>query len=363
MAITFGSSGAPSQETRNFDSLFTASLANYQKTLVDNISTSNAFFAKITQSKGYVGIDGGTNVDFPLMYALGSFDWFEGYDTLNTEPMDGHTMAIYEWREAAIPITVSRRELRQNAKNLYKLVDAKMKQAEMGIKEGLAKAILQGNAVLGGNNYDPQTSAVTGAQGVTPLGGLVRVDPTTSATIGNINQSTYSWWRNQTKSSTASTYDAFLKEVQGVYNNCSKGPGGPPDMMLCDQYTYQMFERMLYARGGSRHQPGTTLEFPFENLKWKNTMVTWDEFVPDLSSATSTVVSEDSSTGGTILFLNTQFIKVFYDSQTNFIQTDWASAYNQPNAQTKHILWMGNTAVTNRRKQGVLYGIDTTIAS
>lgn len=363
MPITFGSSGAPSQETRNFDALFTASLANYSKQLVDNISTSNAFFAKITASQGYVSKDGGTNVDFPLMYALGNPDWYEGYDVLNTEPMDGTTMSIWEWRECAVPITVSRRELRQNAHKLYDLVEAKMMQAEMGFKEFMAKAFLQGNAVnAGGSIEDSQSSAVTGAAGVEPLAKLIQKDPTSSESIGNINQSSYSWWRNQTKSSTASSYDAFLKEVQGIYNDCSKGPGGPPDMILCDQYTYQLFERMLYNRGGSRHEPGTTLEFPFENLKWKNSMVTWDEFVPDVN-ADSATVSADSSTGGTMFFLNTKFMKIFYDSQTNFVQTEWKSAYNQPNAQTKHILWMGNAAITNRRKLGVLYGIDTTIAS
>lgn len=362
MAITFGSAGAPSQETRNFDALFTASLANYSKTLIDNISTSNAFFAKITKSGGYVSKNGGTNVDFPLMYALGSGDWYSGYDTLNTEPMDGTTMSIWQWRECSIPITVSRLEMRMNAQRLYDLVDSKIQQAEMGFKEFLAKAFLQGASVSGANTYDPQTSIVTGAVGVEPIASLIRVDPTTSTEIGNINQSSQTWWRNRTKSSTASTYDGFLAEVQGVYNDCSKGPGGPPDMILCDQYTYQMFERMLYARGGSRHQPGTTLEFPFENLKWKNTMVTWDEFVPDVTGNAS-VVPVDSSTNGTMFFLNTKFLKIFYDSETNFIQTPWASAPNQPNAKTKHILWMGNSAVTNRRKQGVLYGINTTIAS
>lgn len=362
MSITFGPSGAPSQETKNFDALFTSSLAKYQKTLVDNISTSNAFLKKIQSSGNYLPIDGGISVDFPLMYGLGTADWYEGYDTLNTEPMDGQTMGIWEWRECAIPITVSRRELRQNAQKLYSLVDSKITQAEMGFKEFIAKAILQGNGVTGGNIYDPQTSPVNGAQGIEPLASLIRVDPTTSATIGNINQSTQTWWRNKTKSSTASTYDAFFAEVQGVYNDCSKGPGGPPDLILCDQYTYQMFERTLYARGGSRHPAGNTLEFPFENLKWKNSTVTWDEFVPSANANTATV-AVDSSTDGTMYFLNTKFIKVFYDSQTNFTQTEWKSAYNQPNAQTKHILWMGNTAITNRRKLGVLYGINTTIAS
>lgn len=364
MAITFGSAGAPSQETRNFDTLFTLSLANYSKQLVDNISSSNPFFKKLQMSGGYVSKDGGTHVDFPLMYALGTPDWYSGYDTLNTEPMNGHTMSIYEWRECAVPITVSRLELRQNAHKLQDLVKAKMDQAEIGIKEFLGKAILQGAAANGGAGtpLSPQTSITNGALGIEPLASLVRPDPTTDTSIGNINQSTNTWWRNKTKSSGATTYDGFFKEVQGLYNQCSLGPGGPPDLMLMDQYSYQLFERMLWSRAGGRHPNQVDLEFPFENIKWKKSMAVWDEYVPDLVANTATV-EEDSTTGGTIFMLNTKYMKMFYDSQTNFMQTDWKSNYNQPNAKTKHILWMGNTAITNRRKLGVLYGIDTTIAS
>lgn len=362
MAITFGPAGAPSQETRNFDSLFTLSLSNYQKQLFDNISTSNAFLTKLMRSGSWIGIDGGTDVKFPLMYALGEADTFSGYDVLPVNPINGHTQSIWEWRECAIPITVSHRELRQNAQNIEPLVSAKMEQAEIGFKEFIAKLTLQGNAPLGGSVVDPRVSPSNGSLGFVPLPSLVRVDPTTSASIGNINQSTETWWRNQTKSSTASSYEAFLKELQGIYNDCSKGPGGPPDMALCDQYTYQMIERMLVNRAGSRLPNSTDASFPFENIKWKRTMFTWDEFVPDPVADTATV-EVDSATGGVCYFLNTKYIKFFYDTGTNFIQSDWASAPNQPNARTKHIMFMGNTAITNRRKHGILYGIDTTISS
>lgn len=359
MAITFGNSGAPSQKTINLDSLFTLSLANVQRTLVDQISTSNPIFAKLVASDAYQSVDGGTNIEIPLMYQLGEADWFEGYDTLKTDPMDGHTMSVWEWREASIPIVISHREERQNAQKIAGLLEAKIEQAEMGFRETMAKALLQGSLSTGsGSSIETAVvSSATGASGMIPLANLIQLDPTSSESVGNINQSTFSWWRNQTKSSTASTYDGFLKEVTNVYNSCSKGPGGPPDMILCDQSTFEMFEFALYNRGGSRAPEKTNLSFPFENIKYRNSMVTWDEFMPDVENDSLTL------TTGSMYFLNTKFLKLKYDSQTNFTNTPFASAPNQPNAKVSHIMWMGQLCCSNRRKQGVLYGIDTTIAS
>ena len=360
MPITFGPSGAPSQETRNFDALFTTSLSKYIPTLIDNVGISNAFFTKVKNSGGYMPVDGGTDVKIPLMYALGQMQWFEGYDTLNTDPMDGITNSIWQWREAAIPITISRREMRFNGQQLVNLVDAKIQQAEMGIMESLGKCLLQGNAVNGGNVFDPQTDPITGALSFDPIAHLIQEDPTTAGSVGNIAQDTESWWRNHAQSSTGTTYEAIFAEIQDMYMRCARGTGGPPDLILCDEDTYQLFERILYTRTGSRHPAGTTLDFPFENIKWKRATVVSDELVPDVENNTATV---SSTTGGTMYFLNTKFVKIYYDSQTNFIQTDWMSAPNQPNAKTKHILWMGGTALSNRRKHGVLSGIQTNVTS
>ena len=49
-------------------------------------------------------------------------------------------------------------------------------------------------------------------------------------------------------------------------------------------------------------------------------------------------------------------------SGTNFTPTPFTKPENQ-DAKVAHILWLGAVAVSNRRKQGVVGGIDTTIAS
>ena len=69
-----------------------------------------------------------------------------------------------------------------------------------------------------------------------------------------------------------------------------------------------------------------------------------------------------STTSGTVFFLNTNFLQIQYDLETNWITTDFQKPENQ-DAKVAHIMWYGSHGVMNRRKQGILFSIDTTIAA
>ena len=136
MSITFGSTSAPSDITLYLDSVFGTSLANYRKTLIDNIGATNAFLHELIKSDQYESCDGGTYIQEPLMYELAPMSWYDGYDELSTIPTDGITDAIYEWRQAAAPITYNMKEVIQNKHKIVDLVKSRIMQAEMGIQEG-----------------------------------------------------------------------------------------------------------------------------------------------------------------------------------------------------------------------------------
>jgi hypothetical protein len=102
--ITFGNSGQPNQLTLNFDSIFSASLANARKRLSDNISNSNPFFYEMKKNGMYESADGGAYIQEDLMYALTQTDSYDGFDTLNTTPPEGLSAALYDWAQTATPI-------------------------------------------------------------------------------------------------------------------------------------------------------------------------------------------------------------------------------------------------------------------
>jgi hypothetical protein len=350
---TYGSGSAPSQNTINYDSVLGTSLFNYRKTLTDNISKSNPFFYKIQENGMYTDEDGGVAIQIPILYGLGQADTYSGYDVLSTDPTDGITNAFFDWRQMAVPISISRLEERQNsqAHRMVKLLETKLMQAETGLKEFFAKQLMQGAALVGsGNTYDPYISVRNGSYGIEPLNKLIALDPTSASvqpTVGNINQSTSTWWRNQVTTSalsTSSTAIQFLQEADHVYNNCSKGSGGPPDLILVDQRTFEMWRAAYY--NNYRRNADSDKNYPFENFRFNRALVMWDEFVTDIYSNSTTI------TYGTAYFINSKNCSIVYDKESNFINTPFVKPANQ-DAKVAHILWMGNTCINNRRKLGV----------
>jgi len=356
MGLTFGDSAAPSQLVKNFDALFTQSLANYEKKLVDQIGSENPFFHKMLRSGYYQGTDGGTDPEFNLMYELGQMDTYSGYDELSADVIDGVTRAIWQWRQAAVPIQYSMKELIQNRRRLVDMVETKMMQMEMEFQEGWSTHFFQGSG--DGALETPRVSTSNGSVSFDPLPKLVQFDPTTSEDVGNINQSTYSWWRNETKTSAATTYDDLLFEMVNFYNTLGLKIGGSPDLIITDQVTYELITRALYQR---YRQTGADNSFPFENTKWKKAVIVMDEKVPDVySNLTST------STYGTIYMLNTKFMRIKYINGRNFqmLTDENGKRFAKPlrgDSRLGHSAWMGAVGVNNRRKQGVMGKIPRTL--
>lgn len=357
---TYGSGSAPSQNTINYDAILSTSLFNYQRTLTDNISKSNAFFYRIQENGMYESLDGGVAIQIPLMYALGAADWYEGYDTLNTDPTDGITSAFFDWRQLAVPVAISRKEERQNASTdrIIDLLKSKIMQAELGIKETFSRATLQGSYASGGADITANaSSAFNGATGIEPIFNLVSSSPSANKSIGNINGSTSTWWQNQaTQSALTSANKAsdFLFEMDTQFNNASKGPGGPPDFILCDRVTYQLVKTAYFQV--YRTQAEKVGNFPFPNIEFNGAILTWDEFVPDVKNNTLT----PETGAGTVLFVNTKFLALKYDKETNFVATPFMKPVNQ-DARVAHILWMGNLCMSNRRKHAVWHNLPRTL--
>jgi len=357
MAITYGAAGQPLQTTTNFDALFSASLANYRKTLTDNISTSNFFFHKMKEMGLWESRDGGLYLVEDLMYALSPVDTFDGYDELPLTPTEGITQAQFQWRQIASPVSISEKERKMNKQRIVDLIASKIKQCDIGMQEAFPKFLLQGSLAGGGVSLTtPYTSPKNASTAFDPLPLLVNFAPTTGV-VGGIDPSTNVWWRNQATTSTATDYTHFLAEILQSYNNCSKGPGGPPKIALCDQTTWELFSAAYYFK--YRTEATTTGDYPFPVINFFGTEVVWDQYMPNVYANT---LDTTTATGGTFYFLNPEFLKVAYESESNFVETEFIRPVNM-DAKFKHILWMGGVTVNNRRKQGVVGKIARTLTA
>jgi hypothetical protein len=276
--------------------------------------------------------------------------------------MDGITAAFYDWRQLSVPITISRREERQNSGEFAQLdlLEEKSNQAMDGILEAFTKGLLQGNGINSATAITtPWTNPVNGAIFIAPLPLLVGQTPT-AGTIGsiaaNVSDNGVSWWANQKEASVDTNFASQLKVLRKLYNNCSKGVAGAPDLHLVDQSTAEWYEAALAAQ----HQfvQYQRADIPFDNVLFRKHAVVWDEFMPNWSGTTTV----QSTTQGTWLMLNSKFFQIKYDNQTNFMTTPFVKPENQ-DAKVAMIQWMGASGVTNRRKHGVLSDIDTTVTS
>jgi len=312
--------------------------------------------------------NGGERIAIPLMYGQNdTIATHSGYGIIDTTPQEGLTTAFYEWAEIAGTISISRKEQRQNSGEgkLLDLLKAKIRQAEMTMREKLNCDLLRGT--VSSATFVPDQSN-NGVYGLLPLGYFLRqenaTDPTTSD-VGNIAGDTYSWWRHNTASLGAgadgdtfnlevTTYAGLKVGLKRMYNYCSRGTGGSPDLVVCDQMTFETYENALDTQ--VRYQNTKMADMGFDTVKLRGATMVWDEVVPDIASGTTTL------TYGTAFFLNTKFYKLVIDSETDVVTTPFLEPENQT-AKTAKILFMGNATVSNLRKLGVCFDIGLTIVS
>lgn len=366
-----GDSAAPSSNTIYYDALLTTTLAAYRKTLYDQIFKDSAFLAYLRMTDAVKRQDGGERIAIPLMYEDNStVKTHGGYSTLDTTPQDGLTTAFFEWAEVAGTISISRKEQRQNSGEgrLLNLLESKIKQAEMTMTEKLNGDLLLGTV---SSSTFVQDTAEDGSYGIQPLGYFLRkekaTDPTTND-VGNIPGDTYSWWRhrvgvlganagsvsNEDFAINVSSYAGLKVALRRMYNYCSRGTGGSPDLVVADQVTFETYENALDT--SVRYMNTRMADMGFDTIKLRGATCIWDEKVPDVYSGTEAI------TLGTAFFLNTRFYNLVIDSQTDIVTTPFVEPENQT-AKTAKILFMGNSTVSNLRKLGVCIDISQSLTS
>jgi hypothetical protein len=88
-----------------------------------------------------------------------------------------------------------------------------------------------------------------------------------------------------------------------------------------------------------------------------------DDKVPDVYSGTIS-----AATYGSAFFINSAFFKLIYERESDFVllKDENGKSFQKPvngDSRVAHIAWMGNTTVSNRRKQGVMGKIARTLST
>ena len=362
----------PSTLTDDYGALLTTTLRAMQPKLYDNIHRGSKWLAWLKMKGRFRKQNGGERVKIPLMHATNTTaDIYSGYGLLDTTPQDGITSAFYIWAQLSVSIAISRLEERQNSgqSQAIDLLKAKTIQAESSLKELVNNCLVSGKITSGATGDLGRFSARvgrldSGALGPLPLPALIDSTPSRSVSIGNINGGTYSFWRNRATDSAATTFAGYKQDMNAMYNNCSRGVGGPPDCLLGDQTAWEQYwnslqnqeryvitdQRIIDVLGGA------------DTVKFRGATFLWDEVVPDVKTNADVVDSIGTVALSTIFFLNSESFEWVADAETDFITTPFVRPQDQ-DARVAQILWMGAVGVNQRRKNGVLMGISQSIVS
>ena len=115
-----------------FTELVSTTFRKHRAEVKDNISNRNALCKRIMKKGNYTSEDGGLTIVTPLDYAENStYQRYSDWDVLDISASDVISAAEYQWRQIAINVVASGRELRINSgePRIIKLAKARLKNA------------------------------------------------------------------------------------------------------------------------------------------------------------------------------------------------------------------------------------------
>ena len=353
--------GDPVSLSLSYGELLTTTMFNYRSTFYDNVFNAIPVFYMLKNKKRTE--QGGERIAIPLAYSRNkTFKSMTGYDPIDTTPQDSLTTVFSNWKEFAGSISISRGEENKNRGKyaIINMLSAKTQVAEMSAAEELSIQTIGTIATT-----DPTLD-------LSPLSYLVQPDPTASKSVQELNQSTYSIWRNQYRDGTAgsdTTWAAFLRGMENLYNKCSKGGGAgkrsTPNWICCDQDYYENYLAACRDKTRIIAYDSDIANLGFGGAKFRNAVMTWDEHVPDIFTGTNmTADTADtySRTYCNAYFLNTEFLEYVVMAGSDLDVGPFIKPENQV-VRTAIVYNMANLVCSNRRKQGVHFKCTKTITS
>jgi len=293
----------PQQTTEDWDAAWTIMARAKRDRLTDTIFDEYPTLNYL-KSSGRVEVeDGGKEIQEDVLYGKNTLEWFDGYDVLNTDAVDGITTAFFPWRFAAVPITISFTE-RQKARKkeaAMGLLEAKTTQSMKTAQDGI-------NAAL----YSSQTGkTILGFQDIYAASG----------TLGGIDRGTYAWWQAHVDNNATDVDNVTnnipdgITRLHSIINNTSEG-NDVPKRAFTTLARYGDFQNIFHNQ--QRLSNGET---------GKSSTGTRDADKPQIGPVT--VDYDRDCSAGDIYTINPKYLKLKVMRGMNFAKTKFKEPANQ----------------------------------
>ena len=308
--------------------MVSSTFRKHRKEIKDNLSNRNALLKYIMKKGNYRSEDGGLTIATPLDYTSNStYQRYSDWDTLNIAASDVISAAEYQWRQIAINVVASGRELRINSgdSRIINLAKSRIKNAIRTFNNSFSTDMYSSGAL---------TNQVNGLQAL--------IADTNTNTVGGIDASVWAFWRNTVTDASVLSVTTSATTIEGslmlpTWLAVDRGPDDQPDLIVMDNTYYQYFENSQVSL--KRYMDSTKADGGFVTLKYKNADVLYD--------GNSGIPTSHA------YFINTSYLELVVHQDADLQIMDEMRPVNQDGSVTP-ILWMGNLTCSNRKQQAVI---------
>ena len=316
----------------------TTSLENRSRKLADNLTNNNALLMRLRKRGNSMPFSGGREIIQELAYTSNAtFMWYSGYEPLNIALNDTMTAARFAIKQCAIAVVISGLEEIQNSgeQAMMNLIAMRGQVAENSFLNAMSTGLYSDGTAFGGKQ----------------IGGLqllISKTPTTG-TVGGIDASAQTWWRNTANDQTTDALSTVTAtNIQPYFNkitlNLKRNSDGV-DMIVADTVFYGFYLASLQTI--QRITDTGTAGGGFTALKY-------------YGAGKEVDVILDGGKGGqipasTAYFINSDFLFFRPSSARNFVVIGGERANVNQDAIVKLSAWAGNLTCANRSLQGVLF--------
>jgi hypothetical protein len=313
--------------TEKLDNLYTTTWELRKDDAADNIFTATPFWYWLKQKGKFKTERGHRFIMEPLEYAKNdTVQWIGKGGAVSLNDYEFLTEAQYNWRylvASMVRFGVDDQQNRGKAA-IMKLMDRKFNNTQNSLVDQLEQDL------FGSQSGD----SINGLQDLVP--------DNTSASVGGIDGSTYTWWKCNATDMTGSSFDTNgVNNMRTMLNDCSNNrQQDTPDIIVTSQTAYEWYDRETEEQ---RQVHNRTLgDAGFQNIEFKGKPIIWS---PQCSQR--------------MYFLNTKYLYFTYDPAMYFDMTEWKPIPDQVNDRAAQIILACCFSVTRRLCQGVIYNIDT----
>lgn len=327
--------------TEALDNLYVTTWKHMKKDLADNIFDSTPLYAMMRRNGQMVSQVGGRHIECSVMYGKNTrTGWITRGQTVPMNDEEFMTVATFDWRYLQAPLVRFGIDDQKNAgtPKMRDYVKDKIENAKMSLEDIIETQLHAGDG-----------SAIDAIDG---LDFLIPEDPSASITRypGGINSSTYDWWRNQAINlDTSGNFATFgLAAMRRMFNLCGQNKkNDTPNLIICGQTIFEEYEDLVDEK--YRIHDRMMGDLGFENLAFKGRPLTWTPSCPDIGD----------SGEGKIYFINTNYLKMYYDPRVFMDMTEWKPIPNQVNDRAAQIISAMSLTTNRRRVHGVIYNINS----